>query len=222
MDLFLKLINGTTAGLKGVTEIASVDAYPTIIIPLSGASTTVNKLEVTVTSTTGLLPGMHVFGNGACSGQKVAGIVSATVFVMTHAADATDSGAMVATGVSADDMALLENDSGFYRDIFTAKTLLGTSSGATTVTESWDTSGIIALAGTAEITTTAVLAGKLGAPSVSISDDLRHFPLRQISYQEALWVFTCTDLTLPAPNQFLKLPFRKSAVLGMFNVPSDD
>lgn len=218
MDIYIELVNGTNRGLKNVTTVTSIDRYPTITVPLTGASTTLNELTVTVASTTGLLPGMDVYGNGACSGQKVAGIVSATVFMMTHGADATSaSGSMVATGVSVADMEIMRVDDYFYRDTFTAQTDLAASVGGTTLTEQWKTPGIVSLPSSAEITSTGALAGKLGVPSISISDEIRHFPLRQTSYLESQWAFTVVNA-----GETLIHYWRKAQVVGWGNVQPDD
>lgn len=90
----------TTASSATITEsgLTSADAGKAISIWSgtnvtlgAGATTTGNNL-VTVTSTTGLLPGMNVQGAGIPAGDYVNGVPSATTFTLEAPATATATG----------------------------------------------------------------------------------------------------------------------------------
>lgn len=221
MDLWLTLRDGRTAPLTGVTAIASIDTVGTATQFLA-SSITSGSPNVTVADTTGILPGSMVYGSGIPTGATVLSITSGTVFVMSANATATiGSLTITVTSISTADQKLLTVNSGWYRDIFTADTTLsysGSSALAGQPTQVPTLSGIIftdPVVTPPTYTTGSIPGGIEGTVSGTTSDEVNHAALRQATWLESLWAFTCTTDAAIGPT--LTLYYRKYEVLGFCN-----
>lgn len=212
MDIWITLSDGRTAPMTGVTGVTSVDTAGTAT-QFTGAAITSGSPSVTVASTSGIRPGSSVYGSGIPTGATVLSITSATVFVLS--ADATDTiGSQTITVVTVTDadLKLLTVNSGWYRDIFTPDGIkygeLGPIAGNSfrTMTAARVTSPVYADGG--------VHAPTMGGTLVaSDSDEIAHATLRQATWLEALWCFSCTVGT-----DTLQCYYRKIDVIGWCNV----
>ena len=210
MDIWITLRDGRTAPMTGVTGVTSVDTVGTAT-QFTGASITSGSPNVTVASTTGIRPGSNVYGSGIPTGATVLSITSATVFVLS--ADATDtigSQTITVTTVTDADLKLLTVNSGWYRDIFTPD---GIGYGR------WDALVDVRLQTmTAALVsnptyTTGVTTEVGGTLSASNSDEIGHAALRQATWLEALWCFSCT-----VGSDTIPCYYRKIDVIGWCNV----
>lgn len=222
MDLWLTLRDGRTAPLVGVESIASIDTVGTSTL-FTGASISSGSPNVTVSSTSGILPGSMVFGAGVPTGATVLSITSGTVFVMSANATASiGSLTVTVTAISDADLKLLTVNSGWYRDIFSADTNLAYSSGTPlngTTLQVPTVSGITftnPVVTPPSYSTGSIPGSVIGTLSSTTSDELAHAALRQATWYEALWAFTCTTDAVVGPT--LTLYYRKYDVVGFCNV----
>lgn len=220
MDIWITLSDGRTAPMTGVTGVTSVDTAGTAT-QFTGADITSGSPSVTVASTSGIRPGSSVYGSGIPTGATVLSITSATVFVLS--ADATDTiGSQTITVVTVTDadLKLLTVNSGWYRDIFTPD---GIKYGAYTAGNDFQTMTAVRVTspvyspGSAPVYTPVYSPGSpptLGGTLVaSDSDEIAHATLRQATWLEALWCFSCTVGT-----DTLQCYYRKIDVIGWCNV----
>lgn len=115
-----------TATATGVTLNAygtTPDSTGAVLLLTSGATTSGNT-TITCTSTTGLLPGMLLYGTGIPAGATVASVTNSTTFVASSPASATNTGLTLA-GIAA------TTDTSGYRKVLTNGT---TTANSTTVT----------------------------------------------------------------------------------------
>ncbi len=82
--------SGITVG--GTNEYVIHVVNPGTEVGLTSGATAIGSTRVTVASTTGLLPGMAVFGLGIPVGATVASVTNSTTFEMTLPAEGTTSG----------------------------------------------------------------------------------------------------------------------------------
>lgn len=222
MDLWLTLRDGRTTPLTGVTDIASIDTVGTST-QFTGASITSGSKFVIVGSTAGIRPGSMVFGSGIPAGATVAEINTSTVFTLSVVATATIGSLTVTVIIISDaDLKLLTVNSGWYRDIFSADTILSYSSGSPlngTALQVPTVSGITFT--NPAVTPPSYSSGSIpgsvtGTLASTTSDEVAHAALRQATWYEALWAFTCTTDTVVGPT--LTLYYRKYDVVGFCNV----
>lgn len=211
MDIWITLSDGRTAPMTGVTGVTSVDTVGTAT-QFTGAAITSGSPNVTVDSTTGIRPGSNVYGSGIPTGATVLSITSATVFVLSaNATDTIGSQTITVTTVTDADLKLLTVNSGWYRDIFTpdgirygllnnffADVRVQTMTAALVSNPTYTTEPQTFLGGTL---------------SASNSDEIGHAALRQATWLEALWCFSCTVGT-----DTLQCYYRKIDVIGWCNV----
>lgn len=219
MDLWITLRDGRTTPLTGVTNIASVDTVGTST-QFTGSSITSGSPYVIVGNTDGIRPGSMVFGSGIPAGATVAEVNTATVFTLSTVATATiGSVTITIVGVTTDeaDLKLLTVNSGWYRDIFSASTTLvypGSSSFAVPPLQVPTSSAITFTKPV--VTPPSYTGGVTGTLGSTTSDEVNHAPLRQATWYEALWAFTCTTDAVVGPT--LTLYYRKYDVVGFCNV----
>ena len=215
MDLWITLRDGRTTPLTGVSNIASIDTVGTST-EFTGSSITSGSPYVIVGNTDGIRPGSMVFGSGIPTGATVLSITSGTVFVMSANATATiGSLTITVAAVSTADQKLLTVNSGWYRDIFTGSSdiknaVLGV--GGLVVFGASQTALIYKDPVSMPLSPGAFTA----TPLATTSDELAHEPLRQATWYEALWAFTCTTDAIVGPT--LTLYYRKYDVVGFCNV----
>lgn len=211
MDIWITLRDGRTAPMTGVTGVTSVDTVGTAT-QFTGAAITSGSPNVTVASTTGIRPGSNVYGSGIPTGATVLSITSATVFVLSaNATDTIGSQTITVTTVTDADLKLLTVNSGWYRDIFTPDGIkygvlgsLYTGFNVPTMTATRVTSPVY-VSGSPPF-----MEGTLVA---SDSDEIGHAALRQATWLEALWCFSCT-----VGSDTLPCYYRKIDVIGWCNV----
>lgn len=212
MDLWLTLRDGRTAPLTGVTSIASIDTVGTATAFLA-SSIASGSPNVTVSDTTGIRPGSMVYGSGIPTGATVISITSGTVFVISANATATiGSLTITVAAVSTADQKLLTVNSGWYRDIFTGssdiKYAIAGAGGFATFGSSQT-----ALIYEDPVTLPSSPGALSATPMATTSDELAHEPLRQATWFESLWAFSCT-----VDTETLVLYYRKYDVIGQCNV----
>jgi hypothetical protein len=207
MDIWITLRDGRTAPMTGVTGVTSVDTVGTAT-EFTGASITSGSPNVTVASTAGIRPGSNVYGSGIPTGATVLSITSATVFVLSaNATDTIGSQTITVTTVTDADLKLLTVNSGWYRDIFTPDGIrLGALTSATLDTMT------AALVSDVSITSLEPPTVE-GTISTSNSDEIGHAALRQATWLESLWCFSCT-----VESDTLSCYYRKIDVIGWCNV----
>jgi autotransporter-associated beta strand protein len=108
------VVNEGTLSFAGSTSLPNNNA-----VSLTGVSTTSGNATVTVTSTTGLTPGMLVVGSGIPIGATVAAVTSGTAFTLSANANATATSDLTAGGTSGlgagiSGVNLVVNDSGTF------------------------------------------------------------------------------------------------------------
>lgn len=223
MDLWISLRDGRTAPLTGVTSIASVDTVGTSI-PLAASAITNGSPYVVVSSTAGIRPGSMVFGSGIPTGATVLEVNTSTVFTLSSVATATiGSLTVTVVGVTTNDadLKLLTVNSGWYRDIFSARTTLvypGSSSLAIPPVQVPTVSGITftnPVVAPPSYSSGTILGGVTGTLSGTTSDEVAHKALRQATWYEALWAFECTTDAVVGPT--LTLYYKKYDVIGFCN-----
>lgn len=201
MNLWLTLRDGRTAPLEGVSSISSIDTVGTATAFLASAITS-GSPNVTVSDTTGIRPGSMVYGSGIPTGATVLSITSGTVFVMSVNATATiGSLTITVAAVSTADQKLLTVNSGWYRDIFSSQIQAASIAGVNSYTGP-GTNQDFSIAGTTWAVTTTLE-----------SDEVAHENLRQATWYESLWAFSCT-----VGAETLVLYYRKYDVIGQCNV----
>lgn len=211
MDIWITLRDGRTAPMTGVTGVTSVDTVGTAT-EFTGAAITSGSPNVTVASTTGIRPGSNVYGSGIPTGATVLSITSATVFVLSaNATDTIGSQTITVTTVTDADLKLLTVNSGWYRDIFTPDGIkygvlgsLYTGFNVPTMTATRVTSPVYVSG------SPPTMGGTLVA---SDSDEIGHAALRQATWLEALWCFSCT-----VGSDTIPCYYRKIDVIGWCNV----
>ncbi len=210
MDIWITLSDGRTAPMTGVTGVTSVDTAGTAT-QFTGAAITSGSPSVTVASTSGIRPGSSVYGSGIPTGATVLSITSATVFVLSaNATDTIGSQTITVVTVTDADLKLLTVNSGWYRDIFTPDGIkygeMGLIAGNSfrTMTAARVTSPVYSPG------SPPTMGGTLVA---SDSDEIAHATLRQATWLEALWCFSCTVGT-----DTLQCYYRKIDVIGWCNV----
>lgn len=210
MDIWITLSDGRTAPMTGVTGVTSVDTVGTAT-QFTGAAITSGSPNVTVASTSGIRPGSNVYGSGIPTGATVLSVTSATVFVLSaNATDTIGSQTITVATVTDADLKLLTVNSGWYRDIFTPDGIkygeLGLITGNSVQTMT-----------AARVTSPAYTSGSpptMGGTLVaSDSDEIAHATLRQATWLEALWCFSCT-----VGSDTLQCYYRKIDVIGWCNV----
>lgn len=213
MDLWLSMRDGRTVPLTGVTAITSIDTVGTAT-PFPASSITSGSPNVTVSSTAGIIPGSNVYGSGIPTGATVLSITSGTVFVMSANATATIAGTLTVTvtNLSTADQKLITINSGWYRDQFNNTTTLAYASGTSAISAVAAQSAII-YNDPVTVTSSAYSTTIEAELAATTSDELAHVPLRQATWYESLWVFSCT-----VGSDTLSLYERKYEVLTMGNV----
>ena len=217
MDLWLSMRDGRTVPLTGVTAVASIDTVGTATEFL-GSSITSGSPDVTVSSTAGIIPGSNVYGPGIPTGATVLSITSGTVFVMSANATATIAGTLTVTvtSLTTADQKLLTINSGWYRDQFdntTPLSYLSTEVGSSTPVP-LNAQSAVTYVDPVTATPNAYGSVAFTAPlEASTSDELAHVPLRQATWYESLWAFSCTV----GPDT-LSLYERKYEVIAIGNV----
>lgn len=219
MDLWISLRDGRTVPMTGVTAVASIDSVGTATT-YAGSQITAGSAFVQVSSTASIRPGSTVYGSGIPTGATVLSINTATTFTLSTVATATINPVTLTISTVTDaDMKLLTVNSGWYRDIFTETTQL--QYGAAGVT-----SGVVdaksAVFYENPVTVTPPTGGvtpmgiSIEAPvKASTTDQIAHAALRQATWLESLWAFTCTTNAAVGPT--LTLYYRKYEVIGFCN-----
>jgi hypothetical protein len=202
--------------MAGVTAIASIDTVGTAT-SFPSSSITSGSANVTVSSTAGITPGSGVLGSGIPTGATVVSITSATVFVMSANATATITSAVTITTktLSTADQKLITVNSGWYRDQFNNVTQLSYAapSGVGGSSSILAQSAVIYDNPVTIVPATVTTAfGVEAAVKATTSDELAHEPLRQATWYESLWAFTCT-----VNASTLTLYYRKYEILGFCN-----
>ena len=224
MDLWITLRDGRTTPLTGVSAISSIDTVGTST-QFTGSSISSGSPSVIVGNTAGIRPGSMVFGSGIPAGATVAEVNTATVFTLSTVATATiGSVTITIVGVTTDDadLKLLTVNSGWYRDIFSASTTLvypGSSSLAIPPVQVPTSSAITftkPVVTPPSYTSGTILGGVTGTLGSTTSDEVNHAALRQATWYESLWAFTCTTDAIVGPT--LTLYYRKYDVVGFCNV----
>jgi len=209
--------------MTGVSAISSIDTVGTST-QFTGSSITSGSPYVIVGNTDGIRPGSMVFGSGIPAGATVAEVNTATVFTLSTVATATiGSVTITIVGVTTDeaDLKLLTVNSGWYRDIFSASTMLmypGSSVLTPSALQVPTSSGIIFTDPTVTPPTysSGAIPGAIkGTLSSTTSDETAHAALRQATWYEALWAFTCTTDAVIGPT--LTLYYKKYDVVGFCN-----
>lgn len=221
MDLFLTLRDGRTSPLVGVTSISSIDtagtatAYP-------ASQITSGSPYVQVSSTANIRPGSNVYGSGIPTGATVLSINTATTFTLSTVATATINPVTLTIATVTDaDLKLLTVNSGWYRDIFTETSgLLYSSAPVGTIpaiSQTVDAKSALTYSNPVTITPPSGGSGVnfSAIPSATTSDQLAHVALRQATWLESLWAFTCTTDAVVGPT--LTLYYRKYEVIGFCN-----
>lgn len=212
--------------MTGVSAISSIDTVGTST-QFTGSSITSGTPYVIVGNTDGIRPGSMVFGSGIPAGATVAEVNTATVFTLSTVATATiGSVTITIVGVTTDeaDLKLLTVNSGWYRDIFSASTTLVYPGSSPFAVPSTQVPTSSAITFTKPVVTPpsyagisgAILGGVTGTLGSTTSDEVNHAPLRQATWYEALWAFTCTTDAIVGPT--LTLYYRKYDVVGFCNV----
>ena len=217
MDLWLTLRDGRTTPITGVTSISSIDTVGTATA-YTGSAITSGSPYMQVSSTANIRPGSNVYGSGIPTGATVLAINTATTFTLSAVATATiGSLTLTIATVSDADMKLLTVNSGWYRDIFTETTQLAYSGGTPGNSFPVDTKSAIIYKDPVTIEGTSGLLGLNvnATPLATTSDQLAHVALRQATWLESLWAFTCTTDAVVGPT--LTLYYRKYEVIGFCN-----
>ena len=210
MDLWINLRDGRTEPLTGCTAVRSVDTYGTAT-QFTLSAITSGSANVTVTSTAGIRPGASVFGSGIPTGATVLSITSGTIFVLSAVATATIASLTLTITVVTDaDMKLLTVNSGWYRDIFSSS-VTGNLTSVTGAKGDISYNGPGQALAAINVTTLAI-----GVTVPKQSDEVEHAALRQATWLESLWEFTCTTDAVIGPT--LALYYRKYDVIGFCNV----
>lgn len=202
--------------MTGVTAVSSVDTVGTAT-QFTGASITSGSANVTVSSTAGIRPGANVYGSGIPTGATVLSITSATVFVISaNATDTIGSLTITIATVTDADLKLLTVNSGWYRDIYTPQPI---------TLSAFSTSAMATMPTVTSILAEEPITGpnphSSSYPGVVIgattkptnSDEMAHAALRQATWFEALWCFSCT-----VDAETLTCYYRKIDVIGWCNV----
>lgn len=201
MDLWLTLRDGRTAPLTGVTSISSIDTVGTATAFLASAIAS-GSPNVTVSDTTGIRPGSMVYGSGIPTGATVISITSGTVFVMSTNATATIGSLTITVAVvSTADQKLLTVNSGWYRDIFSSQL------------QAASVSGLNSYSGPGTNQDFSIVGNVWAVTTTLESDEVAHELLRQATWYESLWAFSCT-----VGAETLVLYYRKYDVIGQCNV----
>jgi flagellin len=100
-DFGLGMNTATTSDPEGVTGLASASVAAISNKVLTGATTTNASATVTVSSTSGLVPGMNVTGAGIPAGATIASINSGTTFTLSTNATGASSELSFTGGVKA-------------------------------------------------------------------------------------------------------------------------
>lgn len=210
--------------MTGVSAISSIDTVGTST-QFTGSSITSGSPYVIVGNTAGIRPGSMVFGSGIPAGATVAEVNTATVFTLSTVATATiGSLTVTVVGVTTDDadLKLLTVNSGWYRDIFSASTTLEYPGPPPITTQPLQVLTSSAITFTKPVVTPpyhsggTIPGGVTGTLGSTTSDEVNHAALRQATWYEALWAFTCTTDAIVGPT--LTLYYRKYDVVGFCNV----
>lgn len=221
MDLWITLRDGRTTPLTGVSAISSIDTVGTST-QFTGSSISSGSPSVIVGNTAGIRPGSMVFGSGIPAGATVAEVNTATVFTLSTVATATiGSVTITVVGVTTDDadLKLLTVNSGWYRDIFSASTTLVYQGASTLDITPMQVPTSSAITFTKPVVTPPhypIHGGVTGTLGSTTSDEVNHAALRQATWYESLWAFTCTTDAIVGPT--LTLYYRKYDVIGFCNV----